>query len=169
MDLTAATVVLLSVLSQAPSGYVEVTGKKAPMDIPEYVLWNDTFLALSKLKPEERALLDAQVALDANGKELVFKAAAMELERRRKCDERQRAKLESIRAAGTAENSALMQSLRPLILECRQHTLDAADELLLQLGPHAGQRFLNWVNSRRERITVYVHKDDYPGFFRRPR
>lgn len=169
MDLTAATVVLLTFLAQAPSGYIQITGKNAPLDIPEYVLWNDTFVALSKLKPEDRTLLDAQVALDARSKELVFKAAAMELERRRKCDERQQAKLESTRAGGKAENSALMESLRPLILECRQQTLDAADELLLQLSPDTRQRFLNWVNSRRERITVYVHRADYPEFFRKPR
>lgn len=158
---------LQSVKNSSVSEMVEINGADHPEAIPDYLAWQTGFSKLAHIKDRNIVpALDA-LALTRDDLALAYQESAKQSERDDACGEKTRRLMEAKRAQ-KAKPRDIETAVRPLILDCRQITLDAKDRLLNRLSPEGRSKLESWIDESRRTIRVQIRKDQL-DFFRRPR
>jgi hypothetical protein len=148
-----------------PPGLVEIDGAKHPELLPEYLVWTHGLSALSAIKKDNITAALETLPLSPRDADLAFAEGVRQDDRDRRCGERTRRIMESLRTAAPAKIEA---ALRPAILDCRWEVLDAKDRLLAAMSPEGRATLVAWVLDGRQGIKSYVPKGDLE-FYRQPK
>lgn len=144
--------------------YVRIEGRKNPELIPEHLAWASAFRSLAALTDRGAyRTIERELGLTADDLALVSEAARGQTERDARGQARQKARTRELQEAGATFEEVLL-AMKPIVLSCRQHVIDARDALLGALSAD-GQRALSvWVDRRREKIVALVPKVDWDEF-----
>jgi hypothetical protein len=150
---------------------VEIDGSKTPSEIPQYLLWETTFRFLARRpSPEnlpERSGIDIEASMPRADLLLIHAEAMRQLAAQSACGERLSAILGGLNSSNT-NRDRIQDDLNRVMLECREASIVAGEQLANRLSRSGRTYFLNWVLERRKTITVSIPEEQL-AFFKRPR
>lgn len=151
---------------QTPDKVVQIDGAKNPELIPDYLVWEHAFGALTIIREKNLTLGIKSLKMSDADLSLVFAEAKLQTDRDNTSVRRQRKRREEL-SATDAKPAEILAEMRKIILEARWAALEARDRLLDALSTDGRAALLEWVELRRPNITAHVPEWDLQ-FFRLP-
>lgn len=151
-----------------PEGFVKIDGAKNPELLPEYMIWQNVFSGLGTVKEKSIPLPVGALKGTPRDRERIFEAATWHVEQAKQCIERQRRRVDMLRAQTKPKPQDIDAAQKEVILECRQEVLDRVASLLSQLSDEARLSLLEWAEESKSGMWAVVPKSELE-FFRKPR
>jgi hypothetical protein len=144
--------------------YVEIDGGKNPGDIPEWSAWETSFRNLALAKRKGSVAIPRSLKMSEADQKLVFAEAMNQAARDQACDKR----VDALRPlVGKVDNKTIWERNWEILIDCRQATLDAGQQLLKQLSPEAQVAMQAWVAETKRHIWARIPKSEI-DHYRRP-
>jgi hypothetical protein len=140
--------------AQSAPATFEIDGSVEPQLIPQWMLWQQSFITLDRAKRRDFKAFSEGLVLSAAESRILYEEAALEETRQGECRKAWDLEYKVLVASQTPEQQMLVR-LREARIACRQKTLDARDRVLTQLGPGARASLLQWVERMRPDIRYF--------------
>lgn len=150
---------------ELPAGYVEISGAKSPMSIPDWLAWRNALGALARSARDPNSVIFAILKTDDQERKLIGDFANGQEALWEECRARQLAIVQRLKDADPKHAQALINQDE---IACRTALLDAKDAFLPSLTSRAAMALRSFVDDNRSNISVYVHATGLEHF-RRPR
>ena len=157
----------------APSAerYVEISGKKNPEQIPDYLLWESAFkfLAAAEHTPSLKETLRSHDLPLSTADSTILREDVERYQKGRQAHaDALKVRYEAmLKVKGDARKS-LQKEYRAVVVADRSRTLDMADALVEKLSPEGQAHLLAWAQDFKSDISVTVPKSELT-FFQSPR
>ena len=162
--ITLSSVTQAQIAGSASSDILVIDGKKHPEQLPEWLVWEHTFMQIGMLKGKETSFTQSlKEALSAQEFDLLEQEAVAQdrrLEMAAKEAEPLQQQFKNRDPKDTKLMSSLNDQMQDLNVRYRHATLDARDRVLQALRPESQEAVLSWLGEMRAAIVARVSKRD---------